>query len=429
MKAMTAVFALLLFLLCNLGKTQTISLAFSGLNNGMAVPLEKIKIENLDKSCDTTLFYPNSTLVLQVLGIGDPAGSPERLIVFQNSPNPVTETTSIKIFNPENGYISLAVMDISGKQVCSFSENMERGYHIFDFSPGNNGTFVFSVSAKGSSRSIKVTSSVLKENGAFSLQYSGKMSDESISKEAMSGVFVFSSGDHLRYTGYYNSLTKVLEDSPQNSKSYTFGFGNSGFTCGQSITIHHLAGEVAPVNKTTTYGTVTGIPGEPSKCWITSNLGSDHQASAVNDATEASAGWYWQFNRKKGYKNDGSTLTPAWTITSINENSDWQTANDPCTLELRTAWRLPTYTEWNNVYSTGGWTNWNGPWGSGLKLHAAGYLSYSNGALYNRGSNGTYCSSTQNSTDNGWHLYFYSGLSFMSNSDKAYGFSARCLRD
>ncbi len=70
------------------------------------------------------------------------------------------------------------------------------------------------------------------------------------------------------------------------------------FPCGDSITVNHTAGVVAPVSKTVTYHTVTNIPGELSKCWINSNLGADHQAIAVNDAAEASAGWYWQFNRK-----------------------------------------------------------------------------------------------------------------------------------
>ena len=199
--------------------------------------------------------------------------------------------------------------------------------------------------------------------------------------------------------------------------------------CSNPITINHVAGAVAPVTKTTTYGTVTNIPGEISKCWITSNLGSDHQATAVNDATEASAGWYWQFNRKQGYKYD-VTLTPAWTITSINENSDWLTTNDPCNIELGTTWRIPTYTEWYNVNSTGGWTNWNGPWNSGLKLHAAGYLGSSDGLLNYRGSIGFYWSSTQNDAAYGWNLYFESGYSIMSNNYlKAGGFSLRCLRD
>jgi uncharacterized protein (TIGR02145 family) len=60
-------------------------------------------------------------------------------------------------------------------------------------------------------------------------------------------------------------------------------------TCGSPITINHVAGVVAPVTKTVTYGTVTNIPGETSKCWITSNLGASQQATAVSDAAEASA--------------------------------------------------------------------------------------------------------------------------------------------
>jgi uncharacterized protein (TIGR02145 family) len=201
------------------------------------------------------------------------------------------------------------------------------------------------------------------------------------------------------------------------------------WACGVGVTVNHVTGAVAPVIKTVTYGTVTNIPGEPAKCWITQNLGSDHQATAVSDATEASAGWYWQFNSKQGFKHDGTTLTPTWTYTWINENSDWLLANDPCALELGNGWRLPTKTEWTNVDASGGWTNWNDPWNSGLKLHAAGYLSNSSGSLYTRGSDGHYWSGLQYDAANGWYLYFSSSNSYMSAHDKSNGYSVRCLRD
>ncbi|MEI6455048.1 MAG: FISUMP domain-containing protein [bacterium] len=198
--------------------------------------------------------------------------------------------------------------------------------------------------------------------------------------------------------------------------------------CGQPITISHTAGTVAPVSKTVAYGTVTNIPGEPSKCWITSNLGSDHQASAVNETTEASAGWYWQFNRKQGYKHDGTTVTPSWTITSIDENSDWQPDNDPCTM-LGSGWRIPANTEWSNVQATGGWIDWNGPWNSGLKLHAAGRLYFSNGSLIYRGSIGHYWSRTQDYSSKGLYLYFFRFTSVVTYNDKADGFTLRCLKE
>ena len=231
------------------------------------------------------------------------------------------------------------------------------------------------------------------------------------------------------YTRYVWAYNTCGNSTPVILNQSTSACTGGGFTCGQSLIISHVAGPVAPVNKTTAYGTVTNIPGEVSKCWITSNLGSDHQAIAVTDATEASAGWYWQFNLKKGYKHDGSTLTPAWTITIINENSDWLSANDPCNLELGTGWRLPTYTEWYNVDNTGGWTNANGPWGSGLKLHAAGCIEASSGLLFDRGSYGYYWSSIQYSSFSGWDLFFYGYNCNVQAYNKAHGFPVRCIKN
>ena len=202
-------------------------------------------------------------------------------------------------------------------------------------------------------------------------------------------------------------------------------------TCG-TITVNHTAGTVAPVSKTVTYGTVINVPGETSKCWITSNLGADHQATAVNDATEASAGWYWQFNLKQGFKHDGTTRTPNTTwISSISENSDWSAANDPCAIELGSGWRIPTYTEWNNVDIIGSWNNWNGPWNSGLNIHSAGRLNQSSGSLEIRGANGYYWTSTQYSVTNAYHLGFSPGdcAVYGPGTSKTMGFNLRCIKE
>jgi uncharacterized protein (TIGR02145 family) len=83
------------------------------------------------------------------------------------------------------------------------------------------------------------------------------------------------------------------------------------------------------------------------------------------------------------------------------------------------------------VDASGGWTSWNDPWNSGLKMHAAELLFYSDGSLPRRGSDGYYwsSSSTQFSAIYGWYLNFYSGDSNTYYNTKAYGFSLRCLRD
>lgn len=198
--------------------------------------------------------------------------------------------------------------------------------------------------------------------------------------------------------------------------------------CGTSLAITHTIGTVAPETKSVTYGVVTSSLSGTSKCWITQNLGSTNQASSATDNTDASAGWYWQFNRKQGYKVGP---TPAWTITSISEMSDWLAANDPCTIELGAGWRIPTQTEWLNTDANGVWLTYTDTYNSVLKLHAAGNLSDSDGSLNNRGTYGFYWSSTQQSLGGqGLDFYFDSGSSSAGGSlSKAFGFSLRCIRD
>ncbi|MCX6306499.1 MAG: hypothetical protein NT040_16165 [Bacteroidetes bacterium] len=234
---------------------------------------------------------------------------------------------------------------------------------------------------------------------------------------------------------YWNGMQWVSVPVGTNGQFLTLkngvpAWGALTALCGMPLTIGHIAGTVAPVNKTVTYGTVANIPGEPSKCWITCNLGAGQQPVSMDDAGEAPAGWYWQFNRMQGYMHDGSNRTPdtEW-ISGIVENADWQPSNDPCTLELGAGWRIPTSAEWTNVDAAGDWSDWNGPWNSALKIHAAGYLHGSNGSLTGRGSNGTYWSSTQDGAANSLYLDFYYGGCIMYSNSKAFGFPVRCLRN
>lgn len=227
----------------------------------------------------------------------------------------------------------------------------------------------------------------------------------------------------------YNTDEKAL--NVYNGTAWTSMTPLQPFACGLTISINHLvSGGVAPLNKTVAYGTVNGIPGEPARCWITRNLGAAQQATVVSDATEASAGWYFQFNRKQGYQFAISrTPSTAWNSTNDNLSATWEEAKDPCTIELGAGWRIPTSTEWTNVDAGGDWVNWNGPFGSALKIHAAGNLANSNGALQLRGTAGFYWSSAQFDANFGFYLFFNSLGSNLDLNSKAYGFSIRCLRD
>jgi len=158
-------------------------------------------------------------------------------------------------------------------------------------------------------------------------------------------------------------------------------------------------------------------------------LGADHQATIPTDATEPSSGWYWQFNRAQGYKNTGTTLTPAgaWQ-TTINESSDWTTDNDPCSLLLGAGWRLPTRAEWLNYVSNGSITNYTDAYNSVLKLHAGGDWQ-STSSSWPAGDGIVIWSSSSLSTDHAYNLFGNVSLMADDNNFKSYARSVRCLRD
>jgi len=202
--------------------------------------------------------------------------------------------------------------------------------------------------------------------------------------------------------------------------------------CPPVFTVQHIAGiDGAPVSKVVTYNSVSSTLSGKAVCWITQNLGADHQATVVTDATEPSAGWYWQFNRIQGYKHDGTTRTPATSwITAVDEPGNWQLANDPCNRLLGSGWRIPTSIEWTNVSGAPqNWVNYTDAFNSILKLHNSGYLSYITSALNSRGTEGNYWSSTMISSTTASDFQIYNTNVVLLAEVKSYGFSARCLRD
>jgi hypothetical protein len=428
----------LIFWITGMTQTTSIQLTFSAIDSVTQSPLalDSLKVINIDEDCDTVLYDSVSILNLDAIW---PVGMTERdfpgqgaLKVFQNRPNPFEKTTRVSIFLAHEGPLDLALFNAEGKALTAFQIRLEKGLHLFRIETVHQGILILRVTDQQTAETIRlINHGEGMEESAIS--YLGSTGGKSIGLKSAGDTsgFIFYFGNQLRYTAYVAGYSeRTLCDNPTTNQSYQFDLPCAIFVCGAPIVKNHIAGNVAPVNKTVTYGTIGNIPGEPAKCWITSNLGAAHQATAVNDATEASAGWYWQFNRKQGYRHDGIMRTPnsAWTD-YISEASDWLPANDPCTAELGAGWRLPTNTEWTNVDAAGNWNNWNDAWNSVLKLHAAGNLESDNGSLYVRGELGLYWSSVRFSLMHGRFLNLDWSGCYMGYAPKAYGFPLRCIQE
>ena len=120
------------------------------------------------------------------------------------------------------------------------------------------------------------------------------------------------------------------------------------WACGMELKLQHYAsGKAAPIDKEVTYKTVS----YNGKCWIAQNLGADQQAQAEYDVSERTAGWYWLFRIKQGFKYDGKRVPTSWPDGYGGRGVTWPLTLDPCSALLGGEWKLPTLTELTKVAS------------------------------------------------------------------------------
>jgi uncharacterized protein (TIGR02145 family) len=114
-------------------------------------------------------------------------------------------------------------------------------------------------------------------------------------------------------------------------------------------------------------------------------------------------------------------------------NNLWKAENNPCPA----GWRLPTYSEWQNVRSKNTWPTASG-WvpgkfnavrrvGDYLYLPATGYRLGSDGSLKNRGNTGYHWSSSAHNSDMSKYVSFVSNATTNDYIYRTYGFSVRCV--
>jgi hypothetical protein len=186
--------------------------------------------------------------------------------------------------------------------------------------------------------------------------------------------------------------------------------------------------------------TVVDITGPGGGVWMDRNLGATQAAASSTDA--ASYGDLYQWGRAKdGHesRDSNTTATTAATATAVDDkfitgSSNWTTfgdgdtlwqsgLNDPCP----TGYRIPTETELETERVLFSPNNAAAAF-SALKLPLAGRRNYSDGTLYNVGSNGSYWSSTVSSA---YARGLYSDSSIAGTFDfyRAFGRSVRCIKD
>jgi uncharacterized protein (TIGR02145 family) len=204
------------------------------------------------------------------------------------------------------------------------------------------------------------------------------------------------------------------------------------FTCGSSISKDGI-----------TYGSVVGPDG---KCWLDRNLGATRVATSATDTQ--SYGWLFQWGRNTDghqVRTSSTTTTLSSTnvpghgnfiITNTAPNNDWRSPqnsglwqgvsgiNNPCP----TGFRLPTQTEWANVFSVGNITNTSTAYSSSLKLTVTGYRP-ATGVVTNTGNYGYYWSSTPSATKALFAIFGGDSSNPAGDFSRGFGHAVRCIYD
>ena len=78
---------------------------------------------------------------------------------LSNYPNPFNPSTTINYQLPENGFVTIKVYDVLGKEVATLvNENKSAGYYnvSFDASKLTSGVYIYTISANGFIQSKKM---------------------------------------------------------------------------------------------------------------------------------------------------------------------------------------------------------------------------------------------------------------------------------
>ena len=240
MNLKTSAIALFFFLSAAIAFAQrtTRTITFTGRDNGIFTKADSVRVRNLDRLCDTTVIWTDSTFSFRLapcwgIGMDELKNRKDELLLMQNAPNPVVTDTKICLYLPESGPAGVMVTLATGRQVAAYHRELDRGYHSFLFTPGVAGTFIFSVFSNSGRKSIKIVSAGTTIQQGCRLTYLGMESGASFQKSAkIQNPFAWDTCNNLEFTGFHDSLSATIHTvCPLTDTTFSFDFTHSAHSC------------------------------------------------------------------------------------------------------------------------------------------------------------------------------------------------------
>lgn len=407
--------------------------------SGVVTTLDSIFVENLTQSTFLTLQGSDTLHLFGTVGLASNYNDDTEFKIY---PNPFNESSRMKLYSKASTVVVIDVYDVVGKHILQLREEVLKGTNVFEISGFSTGHYHLSVKTENQQKSVSFVSLNTGSQNPQILHKSSFLEDfqiKSTSKGTKNTVpMPYIIGDELRFTGFSDTLSAIVNDVPTSSKTIDFVF--TAFLCGDSVTFIYDGATV-------TYGTVTSADG---RCWLDRNLGASQVATSSTDAAAFGDLFQW------GRASDGHQLRTSGTTNILSSDDvpghsdfimpylspyDWRDPqngglwqgvngiNNPCP----PGWRVPTNTEFEVEYLSWSTEDAIGAFDSPLKLTMAGLRNYDNGMIDAVNMFGTYWSSTSSATQSYYLLTGYlpgaGGFAGVPDDERALGFSVRCIKD
>jgi uncharacterized protein (TIGR02145 family) len=422
-----------------------VDLTFTAENNSEYVKLDSIKVMNLVQDCDTMIYWPDTTLSLEInpgdlllyagystystVGVSEINDNKSSFEVHQNYPNPMGGRSEISMYIPHKGEVHIMISDLQGKVVLKTERLLDEGYHSFRFHQGEGRVYFFIVNWNGISRSIKMISTGQQDGGNCRLDYVGTQSGAAVQKNAW-----YVSDSIVRESG--------ILDRPDENTMYAFQFATN-IPCPGTPTVEY-EGMI--------YNTIQIF----SQCWLKENLNVGTMIyGALNQSKNGIIEKYCFYNIPYNCAKYGGLYQ--WDeMMQYDTNQGSRGICPP-------GWHVPTDEEWKVLQGAAdtqhgigdsewfcAWSGWCG-YDVGVNLKAikgwgvnsnatdlVGFSGLPNGRRYNDGnfysSGGHWWTSTnaKYSVDGRFYRvlpFWGDGLIGRFLSDATFGHGVRCLRD
>lgn len=309
-----------------LGQRETIELVFTAVDSSSHLHLDSIKVINRSRYGNTMLYWPDTVLSIYFVGMEENFKVEEKVHLFQNYPNPVSNQTTISLYVPEMDKVILVLTDILGRKILQTERILDKGTHSYSFKPGSAYLYIFTAYWRGVSNYIKIINLGSPDYNSASLEYLG---GNNTSPPFKSGSNVqdlnFRIGDELLFIGYSGGLESGFLDRPEISATYTFQYATN-IPCLGTPTVEY-EGQV--------YNTIQIF----SQCWMKENLNVGVMIPGEQDMTDNG------IIEKYCYNNEPISCMKYGGLYQWDEMMQY-------TLELGTqgicppGWHIPTDEEW-----------------------------------------------------------------------------------